>query len=438
MADSGEIVLIFICATVPAIPGLMRIACSADIFDPLALLSLVYLASVPISTILLLLLGKLRDLSLVDMYYAWLYLGISMAVISGVFCCVVAQRRGGKTQSYHPVIPVTNNVVGRAIVLYWASVFLRILTLPLGYGTWLVDEQVEPSSNILGSLGTLHRINYILILATSSWNPQVKPCFLAFTGPIVAELVIGMLEGSKAAAIYSLLPVAFFLKRRTPSAWARKKQLALITIGTIITVIIFPLVNAFRSTGAFALVPVSFDDLACALAERISWLPSVTRILSSVPDVIPYWYGKSLWPALLWFVPRVWWKDKPLLSIGSWYAQTILGWDPESNSEAAITIWGDAYLNFGLLGIIVMSIFMGAIYGYMYLRWYLGARRAFDHVVYWFFISSFILAAERNIAVLVAGFSQNVLVASLMWIIARLTFRSKVPTEHDNNRTCSG
>ena len=54
------------------------------------------------------------------------------------------------------------------------------------------------------------------------------------------------------------------------------------------------------------------------------------------------------------------------MSYGHQFAVEYLGWSINSRSEAAITIFGDAYLNFGIVGVLIFSILLGLLYRAMY------------------------------------------------------------------------
>jgi len=237
----------------------------------------------------------------------------------------------------------------------------------------------------------------------------------------VSELGLQIYEGSKAAAITSLLPVAFFISRLNKrQKWS---QLSLLLLICLLFVFIFPYVDAVRNDRDYVLVGYDFAD---NLAARLCWLPNLALIMSAIPRSIPYWHGASIWPAFTWFIPRIIWPDKPVLSIGSWFAKTFLNWAEDSLSEAAITIWGDAYLNFGVPGIVFISIFLGISYAYTYKRWYLRGRTALDYVIYWVFISELIFGLEKNIAAIIGALFQQILVVLVLWVVMRIRLpRSK-------------
>ncbi len=81
-------------------------------------------------------------------------------------------------------------------------------------------------------------------------------------------------------------------------------------------------------------------------------------IYAKVPDQTDYLYGKSYVGALLFFIPRTIWHEKPR-GTGYYVGQNIFGL-----SQAGIppSETSEAYYNFGILGILIIFFFKGRLY----------------------------------------------------------------------------
>ncbi len=131
--------------------------------------------------------------------------------------------------------------------------------------------------------------------------------------------------------------------------------------------------------------------------------------------------GRTLWPAFVWFVPRAFWRDKPTLSTGGWFAHDALGWAPDAG-EAAITLPGDLYINFGISAVLVGMFLYGSMLRLAHL--YLVGRRD-PGAGLWVHIPIFlcmVLGFERNFAAIFGRTCQYLLMTLVaIWIIERFS-----------------
>jgi hypothetical protein len=100
---------------------------------------------------------------------------------------------------------------------------------------------------------------------------------------------------------------------------------------------------------------VSGNWLTRSLA-RISDAHSIAAILDGVPEIVPYLYGETYAKIPFVFIPRFIYPLKPELNlpINRWFFQLAGGSSPT-------TLIGEAYLNFGWLGIFIVMPIMGWI-----------------------------------------------------------------------------
>lgn len=102
-----------------------------------------------------------------------------------------------------------------------------------------------------------------------------------------------------------------------------------------------------------------------SFSERMSLVPLLLKVQAETPDRRPYLYGETyaVIPALL--VPRVLYPNKPNAHEGghilSVYYDVLI-----QEEETTRIAWGplnEAYANFGTLGVMVLAILIGALYG---------------------------------------------------------------------------
>jgi hypothetical protein len=154
--------------------------------------------------------------------------------------------------------------------------------------------------------------------------------------------------------------------------------------------------------------------------QRVAYGSMLSNGVGAVDNgVVVFQRGATLWPAFVWFVPRALWSGKPIMSIGSWYATTVLGWAPGSG-ETSPTLPGDFYLNFGLAGVLVGMFLYG-----------LGMRLAYEYLVVrigpptgtWAFLPIFMvfgLAIEKNFSAIVGQAMQSLFsVLAIIWLLQR-------------------
>lgn len=436
-----DLALSTLLATIICLPGIGRLTRKADLFDPLVLMTLLFAIAIPLSVIYVVaqpesaLATVFGAVPLAVLNKAMLLSSLAMGcLIAGFYLTARLRSRANGQGQEGGLTTIPDFIVARLMGLYWATVAIRLATLASGYGTLFVSATsgAGPLSNLMDTLSSLNNIVYPMALLVVFWNGDERSLKKALP-LLVAQVGIGLLIASKAAALNAVIPFLFAYGIRRgkgrKSSWAIP---ALLAIALIATILVFPIISTYRSMSmapsfgtllsVIQAAPVGTSSIIDVLG-RISWLSSIAKVIMAVPQHIPFAYGETIWPAFTWFVPRIIWSDKPMLSIGAWYAHEILGWDPLSRSEAAITLWGDAYLNFGTIGMVIAGFSMGLLFGYVYNILYRNVRHPYIAMVYFLFIGTFVLGFERNIASLVASFGQSFILSFIIWRVVTLKFK---------------
>ena len=127
-------------------------------------------------------------------------------------------------------------------------------------------------------------------------------------------------------------------------------------------------------------------------------------------------------PAFSWFIPSAVWDEKPRLSRGRWYAEEVLGWPPDEKSEAAMTMWGDGYMNFGLVGVLLFVMIWQSAFYIMYQR-YLRVGGFTSYLVVMLYLPM-LFAVETNLAVVIPKVQATCIIVLFFYILSRLSVRS--------------
>jgi len=235
------------------------------------------------------------------------------------------------------------------------------------YGTFIGTRlELTGVSNILGSLNALAGLGM--------WGFAVFSGRLRWVIPLViAETFWLFMTGSKGAILYILFPFLMVLYRKRIILINRRFVFVMIFLlfaflGSFVLVHGYRVAVAkqvarsgygeFQALDAINDIEIDARDIqlvGTSVSERLNLAERFLLISARHHKEDPaLWYGKSYLSAFLWFIPRSVWPDKPSMSLGRWFATEYLGWGDESRSEAGVTVWGEALLNFGTMGALII------------------------------------------------------------------------------------
>lgn len=81
-----------------------------------------------------------------------------------------------------------------------------------------------------------------------------------------------------------------------------------------------------------------------------------------------YSSGEHFLNIFLWYIPRSIWPDKPSVSYGRWVGEKVYGWKFDARSEAAVSLWGDLYNSFGIIGIILGPLLINVFLYFLFFK----------------------------------------------------------------------
>ena len=369
--------------------------------------------------------------------------GAFLVFAGDIVLLLVGTSYGRLTKRRRPTVYQKKSSWGASalfLFVYAAGWVWRLYALRQGllYGTFLGTQlQVTSTSNLMGVLSGLSSLAFIGIAVFSkrAWGP------LAF---LPLEVIWMVISGSKAAILYTVLPLllVFFQKGFLR---VNLKLFVVILLVAALTLAVFGFVRAYRSQSQVVIAQSGSEDFSPSVAlssarftmdetadvtielvDRVNLARSFAFLLEADEQrQLARWDGESYLPILTWYVPRAFWPEKPWVSVGTWFAQEILGWDRHSRSEGAITIWGDAYMNFSWLGVgVISSLWLSLAYS---------AYRVLIRRGLWgllFVASTYIqllLGLEQNAAVPIVAIQQKWIILGAFWLALYLIRQTARP-----------
>ena len=102
------------------------------------------------------------------------------------------------------------------------------------------------------------------------------------------------------------------------------------------------------------------------LANRLSMINFLSRVVSMTPSSIPYWEGYTYRSLFTKFIPRFLWPDKPEELTGNQFGQRYGFLDPGDNTTSMNLPWiVELYANFGTWGILLGMGMFGLLLAFL-------------------------------------------------------------------------
>jgi oligosaccharide repeat unit polymerase len=303
---------------------------------------------------------------------AWLYLLLACAV----FDVGYYSNLGLAVAKLFAPLPAKWQV-GRA---YW--VILMVLGVGLG-ALYLLVGRYGGLENFLDrrrfppllGVGELDQLSYCICLSTQAAYAVVlsrRKGLGLFILLLLISLGSSLALGSRSSSVFAvlgLLIIHHYLKK--PLKF--RHLLALVLFFALILSPIQLVLRESRSSARTSLwEQLRNQEPVSGFVERFSGIDGLVYIIRDTPKVMGYQYGKTFALALVAWVPRRFWKDKPLdfvhvftpVYLGRWFAPETTGFGP--------TILGEAYVNLHVAGILLVAgvggIFLRAQYQYLIKR----------------------------------------------------------------------
>jgi hypothetical protein len=199
--------------------------------------------------------------------------------------------------------------------------------------------------------------------------PVIGWLFIATTffrgSQIVYFLALFVLEWQRKMDESAFDSKTVLVKKTETGKIKRNSMLILILLGSVLFVSYGAIRNYYNSSSESQNNSLSVNESILLEGVRLirgEGLIGFTRIINGYPNSVDYLLGKTYLDMMLLVVPRSIYTSKP-----DWYGVSDISrglGGPESTQDA-VTVPGEAYANFGPLGISLVLIF-GALYGFFY------------------------------------------------------------------------
>lgn len=239
------------------------------------------------------------------------------------------------------------NISSLLLVIISVVTTIYIINIFDGHIMALLIRGKYAETDVVSDGGLSYLINSFFI------RPIPAVCFLLYKfyngKNLVAEIILLLLmlltnapTGMPRFAVAAFyIPVAFLYLK------SLKKRHNFAFLMVIAIVVIFPFLNTFRAAAEGRLI--SLDMFVSAHFDSYQMF---MRVVST--DFITY--GRQLLGVIFFFVPRSLWPDKP---IGSGYL--VAHENGYFFDNLSMNFFGEGYINFGLIGVILFAFFLGYV-----------------------------------------------------------------------------
>jgi hypothetical protein len=255
--------------------------------------------------------------------------------------------------------------------------------------------------------------------AANRWSAHLAPRAWQVGTMLIASVLVYLVTSSK--AILVIAAMILVLTRHRAVRPVRLTVLLGMSCGFLLAL---PLLYLHRQFG-FTMDSLSHITPGIAFAGaqifvgRSYLADSFGAVLLYTPRVYPYRLGET-WLELLYFwIPRSWWPSKPVsqsLEFGHTYLSSFF---ERQEAYYSPTLLGDAYLNLGPIGIVLVFLTLGYLLRRWY-RWSYGPKARPETIVI-YAVSAYWIAigAEQSLGVIVGLALSYVTIAAALGALAR-------------------
>lgn len=221
---------------------------------------------------------------------------------------------------------------------------------------------------------------------------------LAITAYVVAA-GLGLVQGNRATTVFPLVLVVFAY----PFAVGRR-PLPFMVCGIILPLALVAGLQGVRDEMLEISRPPEYQRVWRQVSHRLN-LTTFDKLILVQRDwgsLSSNTWGGDLASGVVAPVPRFIWEDKPAAHRGRWFRQK---YQPEAEGGWPIVAWGQWYMAFGPLGVVLSGLVAGLIFRALSMRYESRARNDVVHLV---------TAALIAVAVVPAGYTQN---SALMFVL---------------------
>ena len=255
---------------------------------------------------------------------------------------------------------------------------LRLETLGMAFGADLTSwGALQPLDQWIGYVEDLRLLALALLVAQVVRRGSGR----AWLGiALTVELILGLSSGFFTPVI---MPVVLCAVAATVFDRLRVRHVALVAVAALAVSTFVPVIAAIREDRIGGVGTADLSDTGVALsAPARYWLDGVSGgqgvyakffgrqievaaapglVVTLSPEVMPYEGFDRFLTLPSGLIPRVFWPDKPTLSRGIWFSSAFRGFDQNTTSYSAMTVFTEGYLFYGWIGAVVAMLIAGAV-----------------------------------------------------------------------------
>jgi hypothetical protein len=294
-----------------------------------------------------------------------------------------------------------------------------------GYANWLATaNDLLPFAAglfLLDWFTTRHRasLNAMLILSASEVATSIVAGVKGLVLSLVVFLGVGAIRAGRRPSVRVAATAAIvFLVVIGPAVESFRHQVQQSGAPTSISQrITAPLsLVGGSSGGALGAAKASYKN---AVYEERNLLVDIALIQSRTPSIFPYQHGRRwLQAPLVAAVPRALWPGKPSLSNGTEIAVKYGGAPASAGTSMPATMVGDAWIQFGWLGVVAASLALGALYRLVY-TWVVRRGSAAWTIALCFVVAGSVFSAGTDLASLLTSAAREFVVLGFVaaWVL---------------------
>lgn len=214
---------------------------------------------------------------------------------------------------------------------------------------------------LTGCLGLSSSILYVRYLR--SGNGRVL-----FVTVLLLTIALGMTAGAKGAVFFPILSVLI-----VRHYLLRPIRLGDVFVMTLLLMLIIPAFNVYRHAPRLDAILPNYVQIMTTprlllthILDRFHDMDALIYVVRDTGHIFPFRFGETLVPILVAWTPRVLWPDKPVISFAKEFGETYWAeWFAGTGSAPSVTVLGEAYINFGIAGMVLMGGLCGVV-----LRWW--------------------------------------------------------------------
>jgi oligosaccharide repeat unit polymerase len=238
--------------------------------------------------------------------------------------------------------------------------------LDVSYGGAAESYRVDQTRGYLKIGWVMIQVCLLLLYCVSRSNPRGSRLHRLFISCLyIIFIALSFMVGRRShvvSLVLATLAARHFLVRRLPP-----RTMALLLGVGLMVMLSFSYVRGYLSRGvgeAAQIIEERFEPAWLDLSDSYFGSPyiwTMTDTLTSVPRDMDYWYGRSYVEAPLILLPRTLVPDRPLPP-SEWYSTTFHPTRYVLGYGFGFFIVGEAYLNFGPVGPLIVLFIYGLLF----------------------------------------------------------------------------